>query len=140
HTAAPAHGALLQLQVLRTSPVLAVKVLADPGEQARKLLLNEALRLYLPRQDSPAPLLANLQWLMQRASSTTGASRPLPDAVLQAAQQLWQAMPRAVELSDPQRLRQALHNSGLFLETSLTRADASNLHAIDLKATLLTLL
>lgn len=140
NTAAPAHGALLQLQVLRTSPVLAVKVLADPSEQARRLVLDEALRRHLPRQDSPAPLLANLQWLSRQAASSNITANQLPQDVLQAAQRLWQALPQATELTDPQHLRRALQNSGLFLENTLTRSGTGNPAAVDIKSLLLTLL
>jgi hypothetical protein len=61
--------------------------------------------------------------------------------VMQAAAQLWQALPEADALGDPQTLEKAVTRSGAFLEANLaegTRADPKLL-TNDLKALMLTL-
>jgi len=135
----PGNGEVLQLRVLRNSPVLALETLSSSIAETDEGTIADALRRYVPRQESPAPLLANIAWL---ARGNSGA-QSLPSAVTQAAAQLWQALPEAAALVDPQGLAAALERSGAFLEAHLARAGASTAGspaiATDLKALLLSL-
>jgi Flagellar hook-length control protein FliK len=112
----PRNGERLQLKVLRESPVLAFEAVRLTTSNEASNPTVDALRRFVPRQDSPAPLAANLA-LLASSSKTE-----LPPAVRQAAAKLWRAMPEAEALVRPQQLRQALTDSGAFLEAKLAGA------------------
>jgi hypothetical protein len=98
NSAGPAHGEVLQVRVLRNSPVLALETLSSTaavGEHAT--VVADAMRRFVPRQESASLMLANLSWLLQ---GKNGANE-LPKAVMQAAAQLWQALPEADALGAP---------------------------------------
>lgn len=141
----PQTGEKLQLRVLRDSPVLALETMsssAPSGEELDAAAVTDVLRRFVPRQQSPAPLLANLAWLAQGKNGNAA----LPKAVVQAAAKLWQALPSADSLAEPATLQAAIARSGTFLETNLVRvaqqapasAPIANV-ATDLKALMLTL-
>lgn len=129
----PADGERLQVRVLRTHPVLALETLATNAALDDAQLTADALRRFMPKQESPTLMLANLAWLAQGKGSAAG----LPKNVLDAAARLWQSLPNADALSDPKALKAALSRSGIFLESNL----ASGQHAggQDLKALMLSL-
>lgn len=137
----PENGEQLQLRVLRNSPVLALETLSSSAalpKDADAGIVADALRKYVPRQESPALMLANLAWLAQ---GKNGASS-LPKGVLQAAAQLWNAIPNSAALSDPQALQAALTRSGAFLEANLAethRGAPTDSFASDLKALMFAL-
>ncbi|AMN46623.1 hypothetical protein ACG33_05825 [Steroidobacter denitrificans] len=129
----PRHGETLQLRVLRNSPVLALETLSSSASSEADFM-TDALRKYVPRQESPALLLANLAWLAQGKGGTQG----LPREVTLAATGLWQALPETAKLGDPAALRDALVRSGVFLEAHLAAGANAALRS-DLKALLLSL-
>lgn len=131
--AGPADGERLQVRVLRTHPVLALETLSSttPAEDASATA--EALRRFVPKQESPTMMLANLAWLAQSKNGASG----LPKSVLEAAARLWQSLPDAESLTDPSKLAAALRRSGTFLEANL--ASARGGHHNDLKALMLHL-
>lgn len=142
NNAGPANGEVLNVRVLRNSPVLALETLSSATQvtgDADATVVADAMRRFIPRQESAALMLANLSWLAQ---GKNGASE-LPKAVMQAAAQLWNALPDAEALSDPKALENAIRRSGTFLESNL--ADASRgtadakLLGTDLKALMLSL-
>lgn len=136
---APADGERMQLRVLRNSPVLALETVTTtkPTDLAVDSQLPDALRRFVPRQLSPAPLLANLAWI---AAGKNGADT-LPKAVMQAAAQLWHALPDVGELFDPTTLESTLRRCGAFLEANLANHQGGRSAAIasDLKALMLAL-
>lgn len=134
NTAGPLDGEQLKLRVLRNSPVLALE---SVEEESAADIAGDALRRYLPRQSSPAPLLANLSWLARNADNRAA----LPGTVLAQLAKLWHALPDAEALSNPDGLQHALQASGGFLEAQLARLDAAAaaLPASDFKAQLLAL-
>lgn len=134
NSAGPMDGEQLRLRVLRDTPVLALEALEE-ADTANAT--DEALRRYLPKQASPTPLLANLGWLNRNNEQF----QSLPPAVQQALARLWQAMPQATQLLDPQQLTQALARSGTFMEADLAAATANapQLLQQDVKAALLAL-
>jgi hypothetical protein len=137
----PANGEQLQVRVLRNSPVLALETLSASAAVANyaETVVSDAMRRFVPRQESASLMLANLSWLAQGKNGVND----LPKAVMQAAAQLWQALPDAESLGNPQQLEKAITRSGAFLEANL--ADASRaavdpkLLATDLKALMLGL-
>lgn len=134
----PSHGEQLQVRVLRNSPVLALETLPAAAADTTTDLVADALRRHVPRQTSPALMLANLAWIAQGKTGGSG----LPKPVVQAALNLWQAIPSSEALTDPQTLQNAVLRSGAFLEANLangTRTTASSLATTDLKALMLTL-
>jgi Flagellar hook-length control protein FliK len=132
----PRSGEQLQLRVLRNSPVLALETLSSTLDaDAESTIAGDALRRYVPRQESPALMLANLAWM----ASGKNASSNLPRAVVQAAMQLWQSLPGSETLADPKALQTAILRSGVFLETNLAAGERGAAVASDLKALMLTL-
>ena len=137
----PQDGEQLQVRVLRNSPVLALETLSSrtPAAAASEGgAIADALRRYVPRQESPAPMLANLAWLAQDQPEASD----LPKAVLQAASRLWQALPDVEAVTNPKSLEAALTRSGVFLEANLASARPTAPPpplANDLKALLLSL-
>lgn len=135
--AGPADGERLTLRVLRNSPVLALETLASETSASDEVA-SDALRKYLPRQASPAPLMSNLAWI----ANGKGSAERLPLPVAQAAAKLWQALPDTNTLSDPKGLQNAIARSGTFLEATLASADRRTLAATvatDVKALMLNL-
>ena len=114
----PQDGEHIKVRVLRDSPVLALEALEEPGTSN---VSDDALRRFLPKQTSPAPLLANLSWLARSESNRA----QLPNNVLTVLQQLWEALPDSQELSNAALLQRALQSSGDFLEAQLARANNS---------------
>ena len=135
----PQNGERLQVRVLRNSPVLALETVSTPGEtsSAESAVIADALRKFVPRQQNPALLLANLAWIAQRKSGVETLPRP----VVQAAAHLWHAMPEAEALGDPKTLEAAIAKSGVFLEANLAahRGPLDPRFASDLKTLMLTL-
>jgi Flagellar hook-length control protein FliK len=137
HTSGPMDGEHLKLRVLRDTPVLALESLDEPGPDHTT---EDALLRYLPRQAAPTPLLANLGWLARHGDE---AGR-LPPAVQRVIAALWNALPDAATLNNPQLLAQALLRSGTFLEAQLLQHAATSpttaaLLTSDFKAALLLL-
>lgn len=118
----PAEGERMTLRVLRNSPVLALEHVAAPSpERPQNEAIGDALRKFVPRQTSPASLLANLAWIARDGDNT----EPLPKAVAQAGARLWQALPDTEDLTDPLTLERALNRSGTFLEAALAKNDGT---------------
>ena len=135
----PQNGERLQVRVLRNSPVLALETVStQPTESsAESAVIADALRKFVPRQQNPALLLANLAWIAQRKSGVETLPRP----VVQAAAHLWHALPEAEALGDPKALQAAIAKSGVFLEANLAahRGPPDPRVASDLKTLMLTL-
>jgi hypothetical protein len=138
-TAGPQNGERLQVRVLRNSPVLALETVSSQPTRTSEesAVIADALRKFVPRQQSPALLLANLAWIAQRKSGV----ETLPRSVVQAAAHLWHALPDADALADPFALETAIARSGVFLEANLAshRGQPDPRFATDLKTLLLTL-
>jgi hypothetical protein len=139
-TAGPQNGERLQVRVLRNSPVLALETVSSQPtttSSADSAVIADAMRKFVPRQQSPALLLANLAWIAQRK----GGVETLPRSVVQAAAHLWHALPEADALEDPATLETAIARSGVFLESNLAahRGPPDPRFASDLKTLMLTL-
>jgi hypothetical protein len=116
----PVDGERMTLRVLRTSPVLALERLPESdGPNVDPQAIGDALRKFMPRQMTPAPLLSNLAWIAR------SGGEGLPKAVAEAAQKLWQSLPNADDITDPMKLERALGRSGMFLEAALANDDGT---------------
>jgi len=139
NVAGPQDGERLQVRVLRNSPVLALETVStQPTESsADAAVITDALRKFVPRQQNPALLMANLAWIAQRKSGVETLPRP----VVQSAAHLWHALPEAEALGDPKVLEAAIAKSGVFLEANLAahRGPPDPRLAADLKSLMLTL-
>lgn len=103
---------------------LKVKVEKQDGETVLKIqnrefsqqILNQALRTVLPRQAPADQLLNTIKALNQLPEALKNS---LPPATQQALSQLTQVIPTRQQLSHPDGLKQAIQNSGTFLESKL---------------------
>lgn len=141
-------GQKLELRVsqLGDKPVLQVRILnptSQPGPQANPSIATDAvisaiLKQALPKQASMASLLANLVWLNQSASKTAAIPAPVLDIIKQLIKQL----PTRKSATNAGQLKQDILNSGIFLESKLTRdkTKQTDKSAADLKLSLLRLL
>lgn len=137
-TSGPANGERLTVRVLRSSPVLALETLSSDRDSTGEDVTADALRRYLPRQISAAPLASNLAWI---ANGKSGAEA-LPAPVTQAAARLWHALPDSAALTNPKGLETAITRSGAFLESTLAGGDRREIAAAvtqDIKALMLNL-
>lgn len=132
----PAHGERLNVRVLRTHPVLALEAISTDSAAIEDDadITAAALRRFVPKQENPATMLANLAWLAQGK----GLTQALPRNVVEAAMRVWQALPTAGSLTDPDEFEAALRRSGTFLEAKLASNQTTEL-VTDLKALLLSL-
>ncbi len=131
-------GTHLRLEVVETGPRTVLKQLATPASTPPQVAIL-SLREALPRQGSAAPLLSNLQHI---ASGTPDDLPPLPREVTQLAHSIIQALTSKEALSRPGALKQALKDSGLFLEARLAAMPGRHTEvslAQDFKAGLLKL-
>lgn len=100
----------LQLVVQNNQPALKLLSIIEP-----KSPLQTALRNALPKQDSLAPLLANLHY----ASKPQAHSARLPRPVQQVIEQFMQQLPRSDRITQPKVIERAVKDSGLFFENKL---------------------
>lgn len=122
-------GQQLQLEVLRAGaqPVLKLQAPAAADD-----IGTQALRQALPRQLPITPLLSQLSTL------AAGVPNAKADAPSTAWQSLWQSLSSSQSLSQASGLKQAILNSGLFLEARLASGQTQNIGQ-DFKAQLLRL-
>ncbi|HEU4604242.1 MAG TPA: flagellar hook-length control protein FliK, partial [Steroidobacteraceae bacterium] len=136
----PQDGEKLQVRVLRNHPVLALETLSSKtaeSEAAEHTVTADALRRFIPRQESPALMLANLAWLAQGKNAAQ-----LPKEVVDAAAQLWRSLPDARALQNPAQLQAAIERSGTFLESNLAASPSGKPNpdiTTDIKALMLEL-
>ncbi|MEC9313770.1 MAG: hypothetical protein VYB22_02725, partial [Pseudomonadota bacterium] len=121
-------GERLAMEVLREQP-LAVQLKA--GTPTRAELIQQYQRDLLPQFNRGSPALTTLNQLP--------AQMTLSQPVRQSLTQLMQGLSERQQLQQADGLRQALNNSGLFLESRLRNAPTQNLVGQDLKANLLQL-
>lgn len=126
-------GQRLNVQVTGAGNQTVLKIVDDTPESVAPL--TQALRENLPRQNAFPPLLANLAWLASPAGKNA-----LSQNIAQLAAQVFASLPRPDDIATAEGLKNALYNSGTFLENKLaaTAQDRSPL-SMDLKAGLLRL-
>lgn len=104
---------ILLLQVIKSgkTPVFALSF--PPTDNSGKIA--DALKQLLPIQDSPLPLLNQLVQSLPQL----GRDASVAETLRQLAQEILRNLPQQSQLSDPLRLKQAVQDSGLFLERKL---------------------
>jgi len=112
----PPIGTRLTLQLTDDVSKPELKVIATPNSPQDAVSRN--LRTSLQQQQAMTPLLANLALL---AKSANKASAGLPDEVLETARQLVQQFPHSVQIKDSQGLKQAMQQTGPYLESTLAK-------------------
>lgn len=129
-------GQTLKLEVARGGEQPLLKIALSPSPQD---VQAQALRGALPRQLPLAPLLANLGNLAARLQNTRD---PAGKELAQLARQVMDGLAGKGDVSQGAGLKQAVLNSGVFLEAKLASSLAGGppLPAGDLKAGLLRLL
>lgn len=122
----------LQVQSLGQQPVL--RVLSPTAD----MTLTAALRLLLPSQGPMTPLLSSLSQL------ATAPQAAVPGLIQQLIRSVVRQMPTVEAAATPRGLKQALGESGVFLERHLLQGPAQSASVAtlgaDLKANLLRLL
>jgi len=90
---------------------------ATPPSQPQSSPIEQALKLALPKQASMSPLMANIAWI----SSGKGTTLTLPPLITQISKELLNALPDKNRIAQPGVMRQAILDSGVFLENKLTK-------------------
>lgn len=123
-------GQSLTLEVIQQGQTPLLRILPPSSTN----LIDQAMRQALPRQNSLAPLLANLTQLVNSTQREV-----LPSTLLQAMRSFLKILPEPRQASSAEGLRQAVRNSGIFLESRLRPASAMPTPELqrDLKAGLL---
>lgn len=126
-------GQWLNVQVTGTGNQTVLKIVDDTPESVAPL--TQALRENLPRQNAFPPLLANLAWLASPAGKNA-----LSQNIAQLAAQVFTNLPRPDDIATAKGLKNAIYNSGTFLESKLAAtAQDKSLLSMDFKAGLLRL-
>ena len=122
------------------TPHATLSTAAAPAANSPETILAQAWRQVLPRDGNLQPLLQRLHELIR--PDGTPITRDLPEPLTSALRDLISKLPPLERLLTASGLRQAVTDSGLFLEAHLAEALAqANAPAVqnDLKATLLQL-
>lgn len=109
---APGQDLRLEVASLREQPVLKLLGLMQQSP------VPQALRDVLPRQQPLAPLFTALS----RLAAGAAPAQDLAQAVTRLARELFTRLPDTASVATAAGLRQALRDSGLFLETKLAQA------------------
>lgn len=138
-------GEVLNFRVAEASgDTIVLKLQAPPqkmssqGATPEQVLVQNALKQAIPKQGSYSPLLSNLNQI--RAQNP----EQLQQNLKQASTKLIESLPTLKQTTDPEGLKQAIKNSGIFLEAKLASAAKGNANSSaqlqgDLKANLLKL-
>jgi len=133
-------GQSLQLQVASTGAQTVLKAINLPVKDDP---IAQALRTALPRQTDLIPLLTNIALLADDPAANK-VSSPLPQPIVQLAQQLFNNLTSTAQATTATGLQHAVGNSGMFLENRLTNTvvaspDLRSSLSLDFKAGLLLL-
>ncbi|MFQ5660362.1 MAG: flagellar hook-length control protein FliK [Gammaproteobacteria bacterium] len=109
-------GEGVKLIVLENQDTLVLQILDKPDRQTAKPLLQQLLRHSLPRHGTPATLFKNL---IPAKLLGAASARQLPEAVVKQIIESMTAFPGKQAITTVQGLKQAIENSGLFLEARL---------------------
>lgn len=147
-------GSQLKLDVVSPGAIAALKILTSPVSEHNSIPL--ALRAILPRQAPLPPLLANLALIAREGSRPILPNGPrlippLPQIVVDLTRSIVDRLPSPQTMSTADGVKQAVAQSGLFLEARLAQTIQQPTHTqnalplsanipIDFKGGLLSLL
>lgn len=147
-------GQQLKLEVVSPGAIAALKILTPPTSANNSI--PQALRATLPQQAPLPPLLANLALIARenRIPILPNGPRlipPLPQTVVDLTRAIVDHLPRSESLNTAAGVKQAVTQSGLFLEAKLAQTLQQSTHQqgalplsasipIDFKGGLLSLL
>jgi uncharacterized protein (UPF0128 family) len=131
-------GQVLKLRVMSIEPKLELELIGQqkaappkPGPvETGTERINESLRQFIPRQQGLQYVTSQLQQGLEQ--------KTLPPAIRETLQTLLAAVPDQATLLKPEKIAEAVRNSGVFLEASL--AAGKSIPESDLKLLLLSLM
>ena len=131
-------GQRIEMEVIQIEPKPQLRLrTALPAATPMTETVNAALKQALPKQAGLAPLLANLNFLNQSQQASSALPAPLTEAIKKIIKNL----PQRTQATSAEGLKQAIKNSGLFLENRLaTQQRGQNTQQGDFKAALMQLL
>ena len=117
-------GQQLKLDVVSPGAIAALKILTPPVSATDNIPL--ALRATLPRQAPLPPLLANLALIARESSRSILPNGPrlippLPQTVVDLTRSIVDRLPNPQSMSTADGVKQAVAQSGLFLEARLAQ-------------------
>lgn len=153
-------GQQIKLEVVNPGAIPALKILAasQPAGQTTavdKAAISHALRTTLPQQAPLPPLLGNLALIAKgnsanflpssTSSLTQTVAPPLPQPLVELVRTVVDRLPRSESITTGDSLKQAVAQSGLFMEAKLAQVlqqpvPANAAPPIDFKGGLLSLL
>ena len=118
-------GQSLQLQVTSTGGQTILKVMDLSAVNP----ITQALRTALPRQTALVPLLTNIALLTDSIANPGANKLPtsVPQPATQLAQQLFNNLTSTVQAATAVGFKEAINNSGMFLESKLASLAGTNL-------------
>lgn len=156
----PSIGQQIKLEVVTPGAIAALKILTTiPATSSDTTTVSQAMRSILPRQTPLPALLGNLAFIARAAatpgitpSSTLTTSQTiqtpaLPQSLVELVRTVVNRLPRNENISTADGLKQAVAQSGLFMEARLAQAlqqpiaaTATAAPPVDFKGGLLSLL
>ena len=132
-------GQRIEAEVVQigANPILKLRTPIQTPSSAPQAI-NTAMKQALPKQMGLAPLLANLRAL----SRVQSASNLLPPLISEAIKKVISSLPQRGQVTTASGLKEALRNSGLFLENKLSasKSNEAGTLAKDVKTSLLQLI
>lgn len=110
-------GEELKLKVVENDKQVVLQV---QNHQLSQSLLNQSLRAVLPNQMPMTPVLNAVK---EVSHALNGVMQKLPESVVQQLKVINNVIPSLTQLTQSQGLKQAIQNSGIFLENKLLNLD-----------------
>jgi hypothetical protein len=132
-------GQVLELEVVKLGTTPELRILSHGVASATsESTVQQALCLFLPKQEPLADVIPELHRLIAQARQTSA----LPAPVTEALENLLASIPKKSELMSAEGMEKGLSNSGVFLEAKLAGAVDSSADFVDsdFKARLLRVL
>lgn len=128
-------GQQIKLEVVTPGAIPALKILVAPQGNAQTAanpaVISQALRNTLPQQAPLPPLLSNLALIAKNsganfspgvtASPAQGIAPPLPQPLVELVRTVVDRLPRSETITTGDGLKQAVAQSGLFMEAKLAQ-------------------
>ena len=112
-------GEPLRLIVVENREKVILQIVDREGTKTDKPLVQQLLRNSLPHQEPPQRLLERLSSLIRRTPDAPAGDKMLPQRLFKQIERFIATLPDKAQLSSAPTLKQAVHNSGLFLESRL---------------------